>query len=65
VFITALPQSTAEVEKTFFRLNNNENKLRDCLVVCTLEAINNLIYLFMSKHKVHSMNTHTLQNAGR
>jgi len=23
-----------------------------------------LIYLFMSKHEVHSMNTHTLQNAG-
>jgi len=25
----------------------------------------NLIYLFMSRHEVHSMNTHTLQNAGR
>jgi len=24
----------------------------------------NLIYLFMSRHEVHSMNTHTLQNAG-
>jgi len=24
----------------------------------------NLIYLFISRHKVHSMNTHTLQNAG-
>jgi len=23
-----------------------------------------LIYLFMSAHEVHSMNTHTLQNAG-
>ena len=23
-----------------------------------------LIYLFMSRHEVHSMNTHTLQNAG-
>jgi len=22
-----------------------------------------LIYLFMSRHEVHSMNTHTLQNA--
>jgi len=22
------------------------------------------IYLFMSRHEVHSMNTHTLQNAG-
>jgi len=24
----------------------------------------NLIYLFMSRHEVHSMNTHTLQYAG-
>jgi len=24
----------------------------------------NLIYLFVSRHEVHSMNTHTLQNAG-
>jgi len=24
-----------------------------------------LIYLFVSRHEVHSMNTHTLQNAGR
>jgi len=24
----------------------------------------NLIYLFMSRHEFHSMNTHTLQNAG-
>jgi len=23
-----------------------------------------LIYLFMSRHEVHSMNTHTLQNEG-
>jgi len=24
----------------------------------------NLIYLFMSRHEVHRMNTHTLQNEG-
>jgi len=24
----------------------------------------NLIYLFVSRHEVHSMNTHTLQNTG-
>jgi len=24
----------------------------------------NLIYLFVSRHEVHSMNTHTLRNAG-
>ena len=23
-----------------------------------------LVYLFVSRHEVHSMNTHTLQNAG-
>jgi len=23
------------------------------------------IYLFVSRHEVHSMNTHTLQNTGR
>jgi len=39
VFITALPQSTAEVERTFSHLNNNKNKLRDCLAGCTLEAV--------------------------
>jgi len=38
VFVTALPQSTAEVERTFSGLNN-KNKLSDCLAVCTLEAI--------------------------
>jgi len=39
VFITALPQSTAEVQGTFSCLNQNKNKLRDCLAVRTLEAI--------------------------
>ena len=39
MFITASPQSTAEVERTFSGLNNNKNKLRDCLAVCTSEAI--------------------------
>jgi len=28
-------------------------------------ATNNLISLFVSRHEVHSMNTHTLQNAGQ
>jgi len=35
VFIIALPQSNAEVERTFSRLNNNKNKLKGCLAVCT------------------------------
>ena len=38
--LTALPQqSTAEDERTYSRLNNNTNKLRNRLAVCTLEAI--------------------------
>ena len=39
MFITALPQSNAEVERTLSRLNNNKNKLMDCLTVGTSEAI--------------------------
>ena len=42
MFIIALPQSNAEVERTFSRLNNNKNKLKGCLAVsCVhfLEAI--------------------------
>jgi len=38
VFITALPQNTAEVERTFSHLNNNKSKPKDCLAVCTLEV---------------------------
>jgi len=52
VFITALPQSTAEVERTFSRSNNNKNKLRDCLAVCTLEAIIKSSDIFPSDFKV-------------
>ena len=37
--ITALPQSTAVVERTFSKLNNNKTKLRNALGVCTTEAI--------------------------
>ena len=37
MFLSALPQSTAEVEKAFSRWNNNKNKLRDRLVVCSLD----------------------------
>jgi len=29
-----------------------------------MTLFNFLIYLFVSRHEVHSMNTHTLQNAG-
>ena len=37
--ITALPQSTAEVERTFSKVNNNKTKLRNSLAVRTLETI--------------------------
>jgi len=32
--------------------------------VTPARKIFNFIYLFMSRHEVHSINTHTLQNAG-
>ena len=37
--LTALPQSTAVVERTFSKLNNNKTKLRNALGVRTMEAI--------------------------
>ena len=37
--ITALPQSTAAVERTFSKVNNNKTKLRNSLAVRTVEAI--------------------------
>ena len=37
--ITALPQSTAEVERTFSKLNNNKTKLWNRLSVKTLESL--------------------------
>jgi len=40
-----------------------KHKLREVRV--EEHAYFNLIYLFVSRHEVHSMNTHTLRNAGR
>ena len=37
--LTALPQSTAEVERTFSKLNNNKTKLRNKPSVNTLESV--------------------------
>eukprot|EP00794_Sanderia_malayensis_P014780 gene14780-16316_t len=37
--ITALPQSTAVVERTFSKINNNKTKLRNRLAVRTIEAL--------------------------
>ena len=44
--ITALPQSTAEVERTFSKLNNNKTKLPNVLGVRTLEAIKRRFHVF-------------------
>ena len=37
--ITALPQNTACVERTFSEINNNKTKLRNKLAISTTEAI--------------------------
>jgi len=37
--ITALPQSTAAVDHTFSKINNNKTKLRNNLAVSTIESI--------------------------
>ena len=37
--VTALPQSTAAVERTFSKINNNKTKLRNGLAITTMEAI--------------------------
>ena len=58
VFVAALPQSIAEVERTFTRLNNNKNKLSDCLAVCTLEAIIKSSENFPGDFKVNQILMH-------
>ena len=37
--VAALPQSTAAVERTFSKINNNKTKLRNGLAITTIEAI--------------------------
>ena len=47
-------------------LNDLSNELNNIKAGCYIgEVLIFLIYLFMSRHEVHSLNTHTLQNAGR
>lgn len=36
--VTSLPESTAEVERTFSEVNSNKTKLRNCLATGTLKA---------------------------
>ena len=50
--ITALPQSTAEVERTFSKVNNKRTKLRNSLAVHTLEAIIKSCEAFPSNFEV-------------
>ena len=49
-------------------LDDLSNELNNIKARCYIDEVLliklNLIYLFVIRHEVHSMNTHTLQNAG-
>ena len=61
--MTSLPQSTAEVEKTFSRLNANKTKLRNSLAIHTLEAIIKTTETFPSQVDVNPRLAHLYTNA--
>lgn len=61
--MTSLPQSTAEVERTFSKVNANKTKLRSCLSVRTLEAIIKTAETFPSHVDVNARLTHLYTNA--
>ncbi|KAK4315487.1 hypothetical protein Pmani_013402 [Petrolisthes manimaculis] len=61
--MTALPQSTAEVERTFSKLNANKTKLRNSLAVQTLEAIIKTAETFPSQVDVNARLAHLHSNA--
>lgn len=61
--MTSLPQSTAEVERTFSKLNANKTKLRSSLAVRTLEAIIQTAENFPTHVQVNSRLTHLYTNA--
>ena len=50
--VIALPQSTAEVERTFSKVNGNKTKLRSRLAVQTMEAMLKCSNTFPSLFKV-------------
>ena len=51
--VTALPQSTAEVERTFSKVNANKTKLRSRLAVQTMEAMLKCSKAFPSAFEVN------------
>ena len=61
--IISLPQSTAEVERTFSKLNANKTKLRSFLSVRTLEAIIQTAETFPTHVDVNARLTHLYTNA--
>ncbi|KAK4320307.1 hypothetical protein Pmani_008813 [Petrolisthes manimaculis] len=61
--MTAFPQSTAEVERTFSKLNANKTKLRNSLAVQTLEAIIKTAETFPSQVNVNARLAHLHSNA--
>jgi len=60
VFHTPLAFTAAE---RYFTFVSGVSPLHCSCVLSSIRII--VIYLFVSRHEVHSMNTHTLQNAGR
>ena len=61
--ITALPQSTAEVECTFSKVNNNKTKLQNALAVRTLEAIIKSNQAYPTNFEVNERLTNLLSKA--
>lgn len=61
--MTSLPQSTADVERTFSKLNANKTKLRSCLAVRTLEAIIKTAETFPLRVDINTRLNHLYTNA--
>ena len=62
--VTALPQSTAAVERAFSKINNNKTKLRNSLAVRTIEAIVKVSEAFPTNFPVNARLT-TLHSKAR
>ena len=63
--VTALPQSTAEVERTFSKVNANKTKLRSRLAVQTMEAMLKCSKTFPSTFEVDRRMVHLHGEARR
>ena len=59
----ALPQSTAGVERTFSKVNNNKIRLRNSLSVCTAESIVKVSEHFKGNFKINDRLAHLHRNA--